>query len=475
MTKLTEIRILPPLAIARLGDAAEPVNNYDLEVSANHPLGFRAIIEAPTLVIDEETGAIAARECRPVTFKDPDGRIRPVAPFLELWGRTGPGDDDWRHLTMHDLQGATIRWRATVGNIKVFRRTGDVHDKVEATTGWFSAHARMPLEGRADNFLAGKHIPLGDVRYIRPTEQFPQIRVRYTPAHGYVYGSSTFVKKADGTYASDALGYLQADANLRDVVYDSSKGRWLGFNEPIPPNTPFLPTLTIPPQIFAGQAGPNNGDWISSGYLDDECDGMIEVELDIGGTTLRSFARLGAGPPAFAPDSYPIRTVYDELEQALLGPTVDPAQYTDDELQADAEEILRRAFETVRLMNTTIMNGNAYDGKLDIGSTMVRQDCNDAARAWETIMAPTIVDNLAVQSLHQNIVAVLRSGAPPWFTSTLRKFNEIGDLTDLGRRKMPGMMRNADGRYLCLTRRQYEKIRLAATRFVSRAATKETP
>jgi hypothetical protein len=32
---------------------------------------------------------------------------------------------------------------------------------------------------------------------------------------------------------------------------------------------------------------------------------------------------------------------------------------------------------------------------------------------------------------------------------------------------MPGMMRNADGRYLTLTRRQYAKIRQAARRLAS--------
>lgn len=468
MTKLDEIRILPPLAIARLGNADEPVNNYDLEVPPDRPLGYRAITPAPTLVVDELTGAITARERRPVTFKDAAGRIRPVAPFLELWGRGGGGD--WRHLTADDLGGAALRWRATVANIKVFRRTRDAGDKAVATTDWFSDHGRMPLAGRAANFLPGKHIPFGDVRFIRPTAEFPQLRVRFTPAHGYVYGSDPFVRNADGSYAVDGGGYLVPDVNLRDVVYDPSKGRWLGYKEAVVPNTPFEPTLTIPPQIFAGKSGKDPGDWISSGYLDDECDGVIEAELVGAGTRLHAFARLGAGPPAFAPDSYPIRTVYDELEQALLGPEIAAGEYTDDELQRAAEEILRRAFETVRLMNTTLMNGNTFPQGVDIASTMLRQDRNDAARAWEPIMAPTIVDNLAVESLHENIVAVLHSGAPPWFVAALRQFDEIGDLTDHGRRKMPGMMRNADGRYLCLTRRQYEKIRLASLRAAARGS-----
>jgi len=44
----------------------------------------------------------------------------------------------------------------------------------------------------------------------------------------------------------------------------------------------------------------------------------------------------------------------------------------------------------------------------------------------------------------------------------LRDYDEVGDLSDLGRRKMPAMMRGADGRYLALTRRQVNLIRALA-------------
>jgi len=466
---LKSIRLLPPLAISRLGNSPEPVNNYDLVIPENQPLGYRQIVPAPTLIVDEKTGRIIASEARPVTFKDEQGRIRPVAPFLELWGSAG--GDEWVHLTSNDLKGANIRWRVHVANIKVFRRTGDPHDRVEADTDWFDDHARRELRGVAKNFRTGKHIPLGHIQFINPTRNFPEIRARFTPAGGYVYGSNPFVTDATGAYVGDPNfggNYIEHDLNIRDVVYDPSKGKWLGYDEVFPPYTPNPPEATIPGQIFAGQSNANiAGSWVSLGYLDDECDGTVEVEVTIGKKTLTSFARVGAGPPAFAPDSFPIRTVYDELEQALLGPTIEPKDYTIEELQTEAEEIIRRAFETIRLMNTTIMNGNAFRGQVDIGSTMVRQDRNDAERAFEPIMAPTIVDNLAVKTLHQNIFTSLRSGAAPWFVSVLRRFDEIGDLTDLGRRKMPGLMRNADGRYLCLTRRQREKIRLAAQRLIS--------
>ncbi len=442
--ELVEIRLLPPLVVARLGASDVPVDNYDVVVDPERPLAFRTIRPAPTFIVDTDTGAITGVVEREPTFKDEQNRVRPVAPFIELWGRFD-GDDDWVHLTADDVNADDVRWRVHVGNVKVTRRTGDPDDRIEADTGWFSTHDRLSLRGECANFVAGKSIPLGYAQYIRPTAGFPHIRLRFTPGSGNVYGSNRVTSGPD--------------PNIVDQVYDANKGRWFGYSEPTSPIPP-IPAFTNPGAIYAGNDGPNNS-WVSFGYLDDACDGIIDVELTVGGHTLGAFARVGAGAPAFAPDTFPIRTAADELEQILLGPDVDPDHYSVEELQQDAEEILRRAFETVRLMNTAYMNGN---DPRNIASTMSRQDNGDTGRAFEPIMAPTLVDTLAVLNLHQGVFTTLRSGAPPWFVTVLREFNEIGDLTDLGRRKMPGMMRNADARYLVLTRRQRDKIRLAANR-----------
>ncbi len=89
---------------------------------------------------------------------------------------------------------------------------------------------------------------------------------------------------------------------------------------------------------------------------------------------------------------------------------------------------------------------------------MVRQDTNDFERLYEPIMATSIVDNLAVVALHERVFDALSSGAAPWFSETLRRPEEIGDLSNLARRKMPGLMRNADGRALTLTHRQIKTV-----------------
>lgn len=440
MNDILELRILPPLAIGRLGAAQRPVDNYEAVVEPDRPLGYRRLEPAQTLEVDVDSGRIE-RAFVPdeLTFSE-DGKVRPVAPFLELWALTSCGQLEPVTIALlkaNGLKPSDVSWRAHVGNHKIFRRTGQSHDRIEADTGDFCDHRARPLEGTCANFVEGACLPLGHVQYIDPTEAFPEIRLRFTPAAGYVYGSTT------GT----------PDPLIHAVLYDSKRGTWNGYREDA---STITPTLTIPGQIYAGTA--DGDDWVSKGYLDDECDGLIHASLSVGGPPLTAYARIGAGPPAYAPDSFPVRTVHDELEQALLGPDAGP----DDVSIERAEEIVRRALETIRLMNTEVMNGNAIDGRVDVASTMVRQDTNDTGRAFEPIMATSLVDMKALEALHQSLLVALRSGTAPWFADVLRRHDEIGDLSDKGRRKMPALMRNADGRGLALTRRQVDIVRKLA-------------
>ena len=440
---ITELRILPPLAIARLGSSPEPLDNYDLAIDPDKPLGARQIVPAETLIVDRETGALTAKTPDAIRFKDDEGRVRPVAPFLEVWAVVDGQSLEPLSTKLLAANGASpsdIVWHVEVGNIKAFRRTRDGGDKVIAATGPFSDHAAHELRGACDHFLPGKTVPFGLVRYIKPTTAFPHIRLRFTPAAGKVYGAAS------------------GDPNIADVVYDASKGRWRGYFET---DQTVAPALTAPSQTYAGDTDAK-GNYVSRGYLDDECDGIVDVRLTIpdasGPRELSAFARIGAGPPSFAPDGLPVRSVADELEQALSGPlAVDEAAPL-----ADAEETVRRAFETVRLMNTAVMNGNTIDGLTGVARTMVLMDSYDFARLFQPIAAPALVDTLALRALHQTVFTALRSGTAPWFADALREYTEIADLSDFARRKMPALMRGADGRLLALTRRQVDRIRRAA-------------
>jgi hypothetical protein len=377
-----------------------------------------------------------------------------VAPFLEVFARTGsetlvPLTVDL--LAAEGLKPEDLRWTVTVGNIKAFRRTGHPEDKILAATT-FGDHDPHALEGKCENFLPGKFLPLGSVRYLKPNAAFPEVRLRYTPAAGLVYGAAANRIKEIGVNGP----VTETDEVVKDrIIYDPTKpnATWMGWADP------GMPTDTNPGQIYAGYAAAD-GTQVSWGYLDDECDGIASVELTVGGNTLRTFARIGAGPPAFAPDTLPIRTVADELEQAMFGPEVAAAQVSPERV----EDIVRRSYETVRLLNTAVLNGNPVNGRLGTESMMSLQDSNDFHRMFEPIMATTLVDNLSVVALHQAVLTALKSGTPPWFADVLRQPEEVGDLSDKGRRKMPAMMRGADARYLTLTRRQIDMIRKSVAR-----------
>ena len=225
---------------------------------------------------------------------------------------------------------------------------------------------------------------------------------------------------------------------------------------------------TVPPSLYA--ITPPAPSWlfnnraISRGYFDDACDGFVEVSLEVGGTKHLASARICASPPAVVPDSLFVRSLADDLEQVINGPGVaedEPLDVT----RARAEDIVRRAFETVRFMNVAVMNGNNFKGRNALTlNSMPEEEAADTERAIRPVMTPEGVDTLAIMTLHQQVYAALRGGAAPWFVKLLRRPEEVSDFTDHGRRKMPALMCGADNSYLALTYRQIESIRRVAVR-----------
>jgi hypothetical protein len=458
--KILELRILPPIAIGRLGESEKPLAAYDLELSKNKPLDFRTIVPAKTLEADPKTGVLKASNPSKIVFKnaksisDKNGKVLPVAPFLEVFALTDKSPDELVPLTLSLLKEAgldlqDIHWDVEVGNMKMFRRTTDEKDKILAKLSGIRTHETMPLLGECGNFIKGKKLPLGSIQFIQPSVEFPEIRLRYTPGGGHVYGTS--LERATGPKPEDKE--KDPVINSEEKIIYKKEGKWLGYEE----SATSKPFYTNPAQLFAGY-NLEDGTRVSWGYIDDECDGHVKVSLQVSKSkTLIAKAHISAGPPVYAPDTLPIRVVSDELEQIFQG--------TDIEGEVDieeAEDIIRRAFETIRLMNTAIMNGNSYEGKFNTASTMVRQNTNDFGRLYEPIMATSLVDNYALRVLHERVFNGLSAGAAPWFADLLRRPNEIGDLSSSGLRKMPALMRGADGRSLTFTYRQINKIIKAA-------------
>jgi hypothetical protein len=447
---IKNIRLLPPFAISRFGSSSVPLEAFELRVADDAPLAPRALIPKETLVVDVVRGEVThsyVPEQGRIRFRDDEG-IRPVCPFFEVFAEIS--DDEFVPLTAQMLNGEgmgpeNVRWSVEVANLKAFRQTRDPGDKVSASCLAFNDHDLHALEGTAANFLPGKTIPFGAARYVRPTIKHPEIRLRFTPAKGKVYGASpTLRDPATKQEVRDPV--FDDDPEHRRIVYDQNKGHWRGFF----PDADAQRFQTSPNDIYEGF-----NQQFCRGYLDDVCDGPISVEVTgPDGSVHRAHAWVSAAMPAFAPDSRPVRTVADELEQLILGPSVAPSDASLDEVK----DIVRRAFETVRLMNTRAMNGNVIDGRANIAHTLVTQDTGNYGRLYAPIMAPSLVDALAVQALHERIFSALQGGSAPWFSSVLRRPEDVGDMSDKGRRKMPPMLRGADGRALALTRRQIDKV-----------------
>jgi hypothetical protein len=469
--KILEIRILPPIAIARFGSSENPLEAYRVEINDKNALDFRTIVPEDNYHIDANGNISIVAPEKEIQFKskrnDTQYDIKPVAPFLEIFARTTANDSNFVPLTTALLKESglnieNLNFKLVLENHKIYRRTTDPKDKISATLDSITfekqnRHQKKQLKGVCPNFKDNTSIPLGDFQFICPTEsnsdstnELNRIRFRFTPPHGKVYGPdenylNELVKK--NVLSSEYNHYLtNLDPSVK--IYDSKKGKWPGYCEGEGPDK------TNPAQIFAGYEN-EDGEQCSIGLFDDASDGFLEVTLKTGDSTLKTRASIATAPPAFAPDIVSIRVVTDELEQILYGPDFDENEKIHID---DVQEIVRRAFETIRLMNTAIMNGNPYYGIPASASSMPRQDSRDTHRTFETVMNPEIVDNLAVRQIHERIYNSLDTGITPWFINSIRMPYEIGKLDNETRRKMPAMMRGADARALTLTYRQINTI-----------------
>jgi hypothetical protein len=434
VTDIKEIRLLPPLAIGRFGDSAEPMHNYDAVIGS--ATGFRDLVPADTLIVEPNSGEIL-QKLRPasVRFKDGAGRIKPVCPFLEVWARFD-AETELRPLTLTELgdlgrNPEHLFWDVAFANLKMLRRTGQPGDRVESNILGINDHARHRLAGRAPNFKADRSVHFGWVQYIKPSAEFPEIRFRFTPPTGQVYG-----------WEQDSI------ISAQNAVYDATRGTWPRHSDGAPPATapdPRAHRTTIPTGIYAH----NRTTGANLGYFDDSSDGIITVTLTTqDGRRLSSFARTSAGPPDFAPDSLPVRSMADELEQLALGPFV--ADVTIDEVL----DIVRRALETMRLMDTAYWNrryaGRAFDPTRAAYRTA--HDIHTALLATLTTGLAAPADSNERRLAHASLTRL---------NEILREYDAVGDRSTASRQRMPALMKGADANDLALNRRQRSKLRRA--------------
>lgn len=453
VTDIKEIRLLPTIVIGRLGSSPEPMHNYDVEVSGSDT--FRNLTPAETLVVDPQSGEIV-NAVTPLTvrFKDGQDRVKPVAPFIEVWARF-EDDGDLQPLTLVELSDLNIspddlEWVVKVNNLKMFRRTGVHGDRIENSltisrvAQGTKLHEKLELHGTALNFKDRRSVLLGWVQYVKPTDAFPEIRFRFTPGPGKVFGHR--------------IDNVVTDRD--DAVYDAAAGPWESHDDdagPANPNTPRARRSTNPGGIYAR----NRMTGGNLGYFDDSCDGIVEVRIkQNGGTPLIARARISAGPPDFAPDSFIVRTVDDELQQLLEGVEVDSVTAN------EVREIVRRALDTVRLMGIENLNiefaGDAFPGISELRARDAHQK--------NILNRLDGLDRPPGSQEREKAVGALRS-----VMGLLRQPDAQADFSPTGHRRMPAMMRGSDRGLLTLTQRQINKIERAIVQFASTGQQPDTP
>jgi hypothetical protein len=441
VTDIKEIRLLPPLAVGRFGGSAEPMHNYEAVITG--ATEYRNLVPAETLLMNPSTGEIVAKQTPPVVrFKDGAGLVKPVCPFLELWARY-EDEGEFLPLTTRELRDlnltpAAVTWDVTFANLKMLRRTGEPGDRVSGTLTGITDHQSHSVDGRATNFKSNRSVHFGSVQYVKPTDAFPEIRFRFTPPAGFVFGPR-------------ANNVIPAER----AVYDAVRGTWDEHNDNFSPTSapdPRAHEATSPAGIYANRQG------VSLGYLDDSSDGIISATLTLNERRLTSFARICVGPPAYAPDSFPVRTMSDELEQMVLGPRATTVAAD------EVVDIVRRAFETLRLMDTGNQNNN---WGTEFGAFNAPFTASEAAYATTYRIHAGLLGSLS-KGLNAPASSPERKAAHATLVQIdgiLRDSDKVTDRTRAARRRMPGMMRGADGMHLALNRRQRSKITKAVEIF----------
>lgn len=444
MAQLQEIVILPPIGIGRFGSAGVEHNGVALpdamdnfELIDDGTAGRRAMVPAKTLslAVESATQAISiADESVPdaIRFRNRESRIRPVAPFFEVWGAFDDDPESLRPLTKDDISVGDVSWTIEAANRKAYRRTHKAGDIVSTNMPPISGadHVLKEIEGQVGFFPNGNPIKFGHAVFIKPTDEFPEIRLRMYPAAGLIYGHNT---------------ELMIDAR------------------PTPPIT-----MTIPPERVVYHPGTvDDAEWEQysagndplltepgglerPGWFDDSCDGTINVRI---GQHVAN-ARFSFGPPDYVPQSHHVRSAADEFEQMIHGPNLP------DELPTTAEarqqhisaviRTIRSAVETMRGMNTSYLNGSF------VGNAFIDERADPkrvlATHGFYLGMARQLAST-DEQRFGRALAELQRLG------DQLRDFMDAPDRSPESRRKMPTMMRGSDRDDLCLTVRQREYLR----------------
>jgi hypothetical protein len=364
-----ELFFLPPLGIARLGGSDTPLESFRWVSDPAFYSGHRTTIEPAVTIVVDDTGIPVPHLPHAIRFRDGE-KLRPVAPFFELWMRfQSPGRPvEETAVTLDILRQlgvttADLRFRITVANKKAQRRTQSAScgfvARVDVPGG---DHAPKPLLAYSPTDpdhvpLVRKDapVPLGSFQVVRPISasglgvDLSVVRVRFTPAKGEVYGPPSAIAAAASPLPEGEN--LAWDKVMQGRVHEIVKpeNRILNGDSAWTKYVGMAPGQTDP-QPYDSYDGAKCGDQRSWGVVDDTCDGVIEGHLVVGSTRFSAYARVAACAPDYAPDCRPFVSISDDLADRDL------PELTVDELNRDVTEeeiadLFNRVFETASQIN----------------------------------------------------------------------------------------------------------------------------
>jgi hypothetical protein len=352
MALIDEIFFLPPMAVARLGGSDIPLASFTwAEDPSLFGAGLTVIVPAVSL---EVLGDGSLRPFVPanIQFRDA-GLLRPVAPFFELWIRSGKDEQPLtlKWLRDHKVALSDIQYTVTAANRKAARRTGVAACAFSSTVTVagddHAPHSLLASSSGDDSLVSPqKPINLGRFQVLQPTSavamgvDLSALRIRFTPARGQVYGPDSATKATDPD-----------SGRKHDIVPEqnrilNSQASWLQYSSNDRRDNP-QPSDTYD---GADDTGRRNR---SFGVVDDTCDVLLRASVRVGRRTWEASARSFTAPPDFAPDRRPFCSLADELIDRDP-PTRDPAE----PLQGAVErlgDLFQRVYETASLANVDMI------------------------------------------------------------------------------------------------------------------------
>lgn len=473
---IQKIWLYPPIAVGRVGPSKVPCDNFHWASSDLRPRGTgKTIIQPAETLHVAEDGTVTLSLPSEITFKDSAG-FKPVCPFFELhgeWeinGNTVTGAITPQVLELFDLQASDLRWTVEVANLKQHHFTLADGDRIQATIELVGdVTERQVLQGISpvgDSqpiVPTEQFVPFGSIQLTRPNSDFPEFRLRFTPAVGNVYGPTNLLARLESL--------KQRLASL-DPPQTST---WENFQ--LPPDRLILnpeaewsrfevtdDSRTNPGGLYASE----DDTGISLGLVDDVCDGFIRCTLPGG---LQAIAHISVGPPDYAPDRRPVVSLADGLADRMQRNDVLEPAYVErlDLTAAEINDLLERVLETMEAINLDFQNNRIRRENRAIAISQGLSETAAEDKAFPP-MNPLQSQPLPLTTFgrrrHRRLIALevledkLRE-QPDLINQWIREPRTTERYYD---RKMPALMRGSDRYPMHMTRRQYDLLRAWAER-----------